>query len=275
MAEVNPIRYRGYYYDTETSFYYLQSRYYDPTICRFINYDSYASTGQGLVGYNMFVYCGNNPVNCEDPDGYRPVWEKTYGGVTMYTDTALSAGGSSGTYGANTYNMMQFFGVNSPEEIPVLPEGAMVFMEVISSASPFPASYRPITLIQGHTVVMDNDKYCEYYFTGTGLGVSAFYFDNVVTAGYVYGVKEPSDYSGLFIGGSTNMLYDGDGRAVAPNGVYAEILGVHGYVGPGFGASLTGYTALSSSWIYGLAPITWYQRPQFPNPLTSGGKIVI
>ena len=56
----------------------------------------------------MFVYCGNNPVNCEDPDGYRPIWEKTYGGVTMYTDTALSAGGSSGTYGANTYNMMQF-----------------------------------------------------------------------------------------------------------------------------------------------------------------------
>ena len=42
---------RGYYYDTETGFYYLQSRYYDPEICRFINADSYASTGQGFLGF--------------------------------------------------------------------------------------------------------------------------------------------------------------------------------------------------------------------------------
>ena len=65
----NPLRYRGYYYDTETGLYYLQSRYYDPELCRFINADSYASTGQGILGYNMFVYCGNNPVNMYDPDG--------------------------------------------------------------------------------------------------------------------------------------------------------------------------------------------------------------
>ena len=44
MAHVNPLRYRGYYYDSETGFYYLQSRYYDPATRRFINADSYAST---------------------------------------------------------------------------------------------------------------------------------------------------------------------------------------------------------------------------------------
>ena len=54
FAETNPICYRGYYYDTETSFYYLQSRYYDPAICRFINCDGFTTTGQGLIGYNMF-----------------------------------------------------------------------------------------------------------------------------------------------------------------------------------------------------------------------------
>ena len=70
MATANPLRYRGYYYDTETGFYYLQSRYYDPQICRFINADSYASTGQGFIGNNMFAYCGNNPVNRFDPTGY-------------------------------------------------------------------------------------------------------------------------------------------------------------------------------------------------------------
>ena len=67
----NPLRYRGYYYDTETGFYYLQSRYYDPIVKRFLNADSYASTGQGFLGYNMFAYCGNKPVMCEDPSGNR------------------------------------------------------------------------------------------------------------------------------------------------------------------------------------------------------------
>ena len=70
MAEINPLRYRGYYYDSETGFYYLQSRYYDPKICRFINADSYTSTGQGLLGYNMFAYCNNNPLNFVDPYGH-------------------------------------------------------------------------------------------------------------------------------------------------------------------------------------------------------------
>ena len=65
----NPFRYRGYYYDTETSLYYLQSRYYDPEVGRFINADSFVSTGQGTVGSNMFAYCGNNPIVCVDPTG--------------------------------------------------------------------------------------------------------------------------------------------------------------------------------------------------------------
>jgi RHS repeat-associated protein len=69
LAEINPMRYRGYYYDTETGFYYLQSRYYDPEICRFINADSYASTGQGYIGYNMLAYCLNNPILCADAGG--------------------------------------------------------------------------------------------------------------------------------------------------------------------------------------------------------------
>ncbi|MBQ1410316.1 MAG: RHS repeat-associated core domain-containing protein [Oscillospiraceae bacterium] len=72
-ADLNPLRYRGYYYDTETGFYYLQSRYYDPIVKRFINADSYGSTGTGLLGYNMFAYCENNPVNSVDQAGHRPL----------------------------------------------------------------------------------------------------------------------------------------------------------------------------------------------------------
>ena len=76
-ANLNPFRYRGYYYDSETGLYYLQSRYYDPVIGRFINLDAYVSTGQGILGNNMFTYCGNNPVNRTDCSGhawYDNVW---------------------------------------------------------------------------------------------------------------------------------------------------------------------------------------------------------
>ena len=69
LAEVNPLRYRGYYYDNETGFYYLQSRYYDPQNRRFMNADSYQSTGQGFIGTNMFAYCNNSPVDLYDPSG--------------------------------------------------------------------------------------------------------------------------------------------------------------------------------------------------------------
>ena len=73
LAVQNPIRYRGYYFDSETGLYYLQSRYYDPVTCRFINADSYVSTGTGILGYNMFAYCNNNPVICIDVSGTRHV----------------------------------------------------------------------------------------------------------------------------------------------------------------------------------------------------------
>ena len=65
----NPFRYRGYYYDTETGLYYLMTRYYDPEICRFISADVYMTTGQGVLGGNMFAYCLNNPILYSDTLG--------------------------------------------------------------------------------------------------------------------------------------------------------------------------------------------------------------
>ena len=70
LANINPLRYRGYYYDTETGLYYLQSRYYDPEIGRFINADAYATTNTtGIINTNMFVYCVNDPINNHDDNG--------------------------------------------------------------------------------------------------------------------------------------------------------------------------------------------------------------
>ena len=96
MAEINPLRYRGYYYDTETGFYYLQSRYYDPEICRFINADSYASTGQGLLGYNMFAYCQNNPIAFAD---YNGEWiHLVIGAAVGFAAGAISAAVTGGSW---------------------------------------------------------------------------------------------------------------------------------------------------------------------------------
>ena len=69
IAVVNPIRYRGYYVDEETGFYYLQSRYYDVVTKRYINPDGYVFTGQDMQSGNMFAYCGNQPVNRLDTSG--------------------------------------------------------------------------------------------------------------------------------------------------------------------------------------------------------------
>ena len=78
LAELNPLRYRGYVYDNETGLYYVSSRYYDPEIGRWINADNRISgVGGNILGYNMFAYCMNNPVNMSDPSGNWPKWIET------------------------------------------------------------------------------------------------------------------------------------------------------------------------------------------------------
>ena len=76
-ANLNPLRYRGYYYDSETGFYYVSSRYYDPEIGRWINADdAIAGVGGDIRGYNLFAYCMNDPVNMSAHTGHWPQWIK-------------------------------------------------------------------------------------------------------------------------------------------------------------------------------------------------------
>ena len=74
IGTANPFRYRGYYYDNDTGLYYLQSRYYDPEVGRFINADGFVTTDVlGLLSSNMFVYCENNPICKTDISGEATV----------------------------------------------------------------------------------------------------------------------------------------------------------------------------------------------------------
>ena len=114
IAILNPIRYRGYYYDTETRLYYLQSRYYDATLCRFLNRDNvnYLEP-ESIHGLNLYAYCNNNPVMFADPSGHfaMPNWLKwLIGGVviaglgiaTVFTGGAAGVILGAAFYGAVT-----------------------------------------------------------------------------------------------------------------------------------------------------------------------------
>ena len=99
LGYYNPLRYRGYVYDEETGLYYLQSRYYNPTIGRFINADAFPATGQGLLGNNMFAYCGNNPVAREDERGkfWNVVIGATIGALISAATTAIDSYTTTGS----------------------------------------------------------------------------------------------------------------------------------------------------------------------------------
>jgi RHS repeat-associated protein len=73
VGKKNPYRYRGYRYDEETGYYYLQSRYYLPEWGRFLNADSEGGEVGALLSHNVFSYSLNNPVNLVDPSGFRPI----------------------------------------------------------------------------------------------------------------------------------------------------------------------------------------------------------
>lgn len=84
FARMNPFRYRGYYYDRETGWYYLNSRYYDPEVGRFISADTVEYLNPAAInGLNLYAYCNNNPVMYTDPYGTTAWWEWLIGGLIV------------------------------------------------------------------------------------------------------------------------------------------------------------------------------------------------
>ena len=101
IALRNPIRYRGYLYDSETGFYYVSSRYYDPEIGRWISPEPNVDNGEfdegaGLIGYDVYAYCANNPVMYKDDTG-----ESITLCILIGAGIGLIAGGVFGAYRAN------------------------------------------------------------------------------------------------------------------------------------------------------------------------------
>ena len=95
LGKANPLRYRSYVYDDETGMYYLGSRYYNPTMCRFINADSVSVVHEAsgkLTDKNLFAYCDNNPVMRTDDGGefWSVLAGAVIGAITNVATTVIS-----------------------------------------------------------------------------------------------------------------------------------------------------------------------------------------
>jgi RHS repeat-associated protein len=125
LANINPLRYRGYVYDQETGFYYLNSRYYDPAVGRFISADRQLAL-KNVIGTNLFAYCFNNPVSLGDGKGNWPKWVEKVAfvasvvvtvaavAVTVAAVSAFTAGTGSAlaVYGASIFLGAALSGLN-------------------------------------------------------------------------------------------------------------------------------------------------------------------
>ena len=102
LGNLNPFRYRSYYYDVETKLYYLQTRYYDPELCRFTNIDGIEYIdAETINGLNLYAYCGNNPVMRVDPTGTWD-WGKFWEGLGLLITSVAAIVVSVATFGAGT-----------------------------------------------------------------------------------------------------------------------------------------------------------------------------
>ena len=124
IGDLNPLRYRGYYYDAETGFYYLQSRYYDPAICRFINADGQLSITD-FVGSNLFAYCGNDPVNRIDPTG-EAWWHWALGALVVAGCAVATVATCGGFAAAATAVGMVSCGVAAATTASTIAAGAFI-----------------------------------------------------------------------------------------------------------------------------------------------------
>ena len=203
----NPFRYRGYYYDTETGFYYLNARYYDPEVRRFISADDmqYLGAGDKISGYNLFAYCNNNPVMGYDPTGN---WD--WGGVLVgagLMGTSIAAAAALAIFGGpvSTPVILATVGVFAAGAV-VTCAAATDSTIVVDMSSSYQVPVLPIYGKGGGSVVIDfkNDNINIYPHGGIGVGYSN---GPSASIGWVDNYEKPDDYEQSFVGGNIGYWF--------------------------------------------------------------------
>ena len=232
IANGNPFRYRGYYYDTETGFYYLQSRYYDPVVGRFLNADVYISTGQGILGNNMFAYCNNNPIMGFDLTGQDAIWLQDKDAVGGVGHTGLLLQDSNGKW----YHF--YWGDDRSGSMGKLGSSSNMFVEytgpiTFDSINEFynkrngPGKYETMIYLKG-----DFSKSVEYI---RSISNQAYH----LTCNNCVQVSMKALQRGKFAhhNSAYKLLLRKLGNSMIPNSIYKRFLHFHQYVGTYVSAS--------------------------------------
>ena len=173
IGELNPYRYRWYYYDVETNLFLVSSCYYSPELCRWISPDDIEYLDpESVNGLNLYCYCLNNPINYIDPDGHFTI--STLVWILIGTAVLVTAG--TITYGAVT-------------DTPVVLDLSASFN---SGAG---VGYKV-----GISIVFDfkNDNIEFYGHHGITYGVKANTFGFSYSPGVILNYEKPGDYGGPF-----------------------------------------------------------------------------
>lgn len=148
LGTTNPFRYRGYYYDTESGWYYLNSRYYDPQVGRFINADGVIpGVDGGINDYNLFAYCFNNPVNMQDHNGNWPDWSTIVGAVVAVAAIVVTAAtlGAAAPAAACTITSMALYAGASYTAATTIATAAVVTTGLVATAYAGDIAYASFT----------------------------------------------------------------------------------------------------------------------------------
>ena len=239
-AEKNPFTYRGYFYSYELGMYYLGTRWYDPVIGRFISPDRYVSTGQGILGHNMYAYCGNNPVNFVDPSGEFAIGiivggiVGAVGGIisASISGTSLTAGAISGAFtGATIGAIGEAFAASAATAGAATPAYAAIAIafsgvagalgNYINQSINYNECIRNSTIDMNTTLedYVDTKSILISGISGAISGAAGIGIGSVVstafTEGALYGVdKLAKGIADAWLGGTTTLLFIGIDTAV-------------------------------------------------------------
>lgn len=161
IANINPYRYRSYYYDKETKLYYLNSRYYNPEWCRFINADGHISTGQGLNSNNMFCYCGNNPIDKSDVNGM--FWKRIRKAIKKVVNKIKKKVKSIFGAGKTTKSVISTPKIILPDPLPIVVKSGSRSTTIVSKSGD---SSKPIS------VYADKDVYHPILSSNAGIKIN-------------------------------------------------------------------------------------------------------
>ena len=173
IANINPIRYRSYYYDKETELYYLNNRYYDPDTMRFISMDGIEYLDyKTLGGLNLFTYCNNNPVMYSDGDGHMPEWLKWVIGGALIVGAVVLTIATAGLGGAIAAGLGGSFAASVA--------GGAIVGGIIGAASG--------ALINAGTQIINNG-FSDFSWSSVGLGALSGMIAGAIAGGLFGGIQ--------------------------------------------------------------------------------------